>query len=92
MFRVAPAEETVVLSGSSVELQCGATGHPLPYVLWTQDNKPVYERDGLRVTNTSVVISEASFTHSGHYQCLAMNIHGEAHTDVTLTVLPRKGK
>lgn len=76
-----------VLQGSTVKMECRASGNPVPTIAWTRKNNvlPSGERS---VSGLSLVIQHADRHSAGQYQCSADNGVGQPDTKhITLNVL-----
>lgn len=76
-----------VTQGSTVKMECRASGNPVPTIAWTRKNNvlPSGERS---VSGLSLVIQHADRHSAGQYQCSADNGVGQADTKhITLNVL-----
>ncbi|XP_036073603.1 immunoglobulin superfamily DCC subclass member 4 isoform X3 [Rousettus aegyptiacus] len=68
---VAAPENTTVVSGQSVVMECVASADPTPFVSWVrQDGKPI-STDVIVLGRTNLLISSAQPRHSGVYVCRA---------------------
>ncbi|XP_054983717.1 immunoglobulin superfamily DCC subclass member 4 isoform X1 [Sorex araneus] len=68
---LAAPENTTVVSGQSVVLECVASAHPTPFVSWVrQDGKPI-ATDVIVLGRTNLLIRSAQPEHSGVYVCRA---------------------
>ncbi|XP_004687571.2 PREDICTED: immunoglobulin superfamily DCC subclass member 4 [Condylura cristata] len=68
---VAAPENTTVVSGQSVVMECVASADPTPFVSWVrQDGKPI-ATDVIVLGRTNLLISRAQPRHSGIYVCRA---------------------
>ncbi|XP_029808117.1 immunoglobulin superfamily DCC subclass member 4-like [Suricata suricatta] len=68
---VAAPENTTVVSGQSVVMECLASADPTPFVSWVrQDGKPI-STDVIVLGRTNLLISSAQPRHSGVYVCRA---------------------
>ncbi|XP_067143832.1 protein turtle-like isoform X2 [Centruroides vittatus] len=83
-FTVKPPDVLYVKTGQSVILQCEAEGTPQPKIFWYKDNLPLDESANIKVTNTTVRITNLKQTDIGDYLCTAHNIEGSAsaHTKI----------
>lgn len=68
-------QNTEVLVGESVTLECSATGHPLPRITWTKgDQTPVPADPRVSVTPSGgLYIQNVVQEDSGQYTCFAAN-------------------
>ncbi|XP_063099357.1 immunoglobulin superfamily DCC subclass member 4 isoform X2 [Cavia porcellus] len=68
---VAAPENTTVVSGQSVVMECVASADPTPIVSWArQDGKPI-ATDVIVLGRTNLLIASAQPRHSGVYVCRA---------------------
>ncbi|XP_053451374.1 immunoglobulin superfamily DCC subclass member 4 isoform X3 [Nycticebus coucang] len=68
---VAAPENTTVVSGQSVVMECVASADPTPLVSWVrQDGKPI-STDVIMLGRTNLLIDSAQPRHSGVYVCRA---------------------
>ncbi|XP_042543348.1 immunoglobulin superfamily DCC subclass member 4 isoform X2 [Dipodomys spectabilis] len=68
---VAAPENTTVVSGQSVVMECVASADPTPFVSWVrQDGKPI-STDVIVLGRTNLLIAQAQPRHSGVYVCRA---------------------
>ncbi|XP_049633600.1 LOW QUALITY PROTEIN: immunoglobulin superfamily DCC subclass member 4 [Suncus etruscus] len=68
---LAAPENTTVVSGQSVVLECVASADPTPFVSWVrQDGKPI-ATDVIVLGRTNLLIRSAQPRHSGVYVCRA---------------------
>ncbi|XP_006511371.1 immunoglobulin superfamily DCC subclass member 4 isoform X3 [Mus musculus] len=68
---VAAPENTTVVSGQSVVMECVASADPTPFVSWVrQDGKPI-STDVIVLGRTNLLIASAQPRHSGVYVCRA---------------------
>ncbi|KAL5480076.1 hypothetical protein EMCRGX_G023697 [Ephydatia muelleri] len=91
-FDTLPHGALQAYEGDEVTLDCGASGYPVPSIVWQRDGRAV---DGsgpgkVRMTvNHSLVMESISQTLSGLYTCKAANDVGTAYVAVLVTVVPR---
>ncbi|XP_063508356.1 immunoglobulin superfamily DCC subclass member 4 isoform X9 [Pongo pygmaeus] len=72
---VAAPENTTVVSGQSVVMECVASADPTPFVSWVrQDGKPI-STDVIVLGRTNLLIAGAQPRHSGVYVCRANKPH-----------------
>uniref|UniRef100_A0A9L0TF86 Lactoperoxidase n=2 Tax=Equus TaxID=9789 RepID=A0A9L0TF86_HORSE len=81
-------QNTEVLVGESVTLECSATGHPVPRITWTKgDQTPVPEDPRVRVTPSGgLYIQNVAQEDSGEYACTASNSIGSIHATAFIIV------
>ncbi|XP_035996829.1 hemicentin-1 isoform X1 [Fundulus heteroclitus] len=77
-----------VLSGFPTELECQATGSPLPAVTWYKDGRPLTGAAGVPVQKRGQVleIGRAQLSDAGIYRCVAVNLAGAAEKVYSLQV------
>ncbi|XP_032897244.1 peroxidasin homolog [Amblyraja radiata] len=71
-------QNTEVLVGESVTLECGVSGHPQPHIAWTKGNNTAIP-DDLRHTTTAsggLFMQNVTFDDQGQYNCNASNKEG----------------
>ncbi|KAG8512340.1 Peroxidasin [Galemys pyrenaicus] len=68
-------QNTEVLVGESVTLECSATGHPPPHISWTRgDHTPLPEDPRISITQSGgLYIQEVVQEDGGEYTCFATN-------------------
>ncbi|XP_012884323.1 PREDICTED: peroxidasin homolog [Dipodomys ordii] len=86
-------QNTEVLVGESVTLECSATGHPQPQITWTRGDRSALPADP-RVNITSsggLYIQKVAQDDSGEYTCFASNGAESIHATALIIVqaLPR---
>ena len=83
-------QNTEVLEGSTAELQCRASGYPVPDIAWTKNGGrlPSLDRHILLPSGTLRVV-RASTSDQGQYVCRAINVIGVVLARALLTVRPR---
>ncbi|XP_015767382.1 PREDICTED: peroxidasin homolog [Acropora digitifera] len=83
-------QNTEVLEGSTAELQCRASGYPVPDIAWTKNGGrlPSLDRHILLPSGTLRVV-RASTGDQGQYVCRAINVIGVVLARALLTVRPR---
>ncbi|KAJ0065491.1 hypothetical protein NL108_012446 [Boleophthalmus pectinirostris] len=69
-----------ILTGFSTELQCKATGSPLPAITWYKDGRPLTSAAGVTMLKRGQVleIERAQLSDAGVYRCVAVNLAGVA--------------
>ncbi|XP_019403812.1 PREDICTED: peroxidasin homolog isoform X1 [Crocodylus porosus] len=86
-------QNTEVLVGESVTLECGVSGHPAPRIGWTLGSGSPLPRDS-RFTITSsggLYIQNVTFADQGQYNCDASNTEGaiQATANIIVQASPR---
>ena len=88
--RVTPFPQSgqyVVREGSSLALECQASGNPQPTISWTKENDLLPSGDTVLV-GPALVINAVERNHGGLYLCVGDNGVGrEAVANISLTVL-----
>lgn len=81
-------QNTEVLVGESVTLECSATGHPAPRITWTKgDRTPVPVDPRVSVTPSGgLYIRDVAQEDSGEYACFASNSVGSIHATALIIV------
>ncbi|XP_028259472.1 hemicentin-1 [Parambassis ranga] len=69
-----------ILSGYPTELECKATGSPLPAITWYKDGRPLTSAAGVTLLKRGQVleIERAQLSDAGIYKCVAINLAGVA--------------
>uniref|UniRef100_A0A3Q1B6M5 Hemicentin-1 n=1 Tax=Amphiprion ocellaris TaxID=80972 RepID=A0A3Q1B6M5_AMPOC len=77
-----------ILSGFPTELECKATGSPLPAITWYKDGRPLTSAAGVTMLKRSQVleIERAQLSDAGIYRCVAVNLAGVAEISHRLQV------
>ncbi|XP_023195302.1 hemicentin-1 [Xiphophorus maculatus] len=77
-----------VLSGFPTELECKATGSPLPAVTWYKDGRPLTGAAAVPIRKRGQVleIEQAQLSDAGIYKCVAVNLAGAAEKVYSLQV------
>ncbi|GLD49762.1 hemicentin-1, partial [Lates japonicus] len=80
-------DSTVILN-SPLELECEATGTPVPVITWYKDGKPVRQGEGLRVAASGrrLIVSRAQVSDTARFQCVATNEAGDHERDFNVVV------
>lgn len=81
-------QNTEVLVGESVTLECSATGHPLPQVTWTRgDRTPLPTDPRVNITPSGgLYIQNVAQSDSGEYTCFASNSVDSIHATAFIIV------
>ncbi|KAM4692008.1 LOW QUALITY PROTEIN: peroxidasin homolog [Rhinophrynus dorsalis] len=85
---IIPPQNTEVLVGGSVTLECGVSGNPQPSVTWTTESGDPVPQDG-RFTITSsggLYIQNVSITEQGQYRCHVTNSEGSLEVSAQIIV------
>ncbi|XP_069009305.1 hemicentin-1 [Embiotoca jacksoni] len=77
-----------ILSGFPTELECKATGSPLPAITWYKDGRPLTSAAGVTMLKRGQVleIERAQLSDAGIYRCVAFNLAGVAEISHSLQV------
>ncbi|AWP10692.1 putative hemicentin-1 [Scophthalmus maximus] len=77
-----------ILSGFPTELECKATGNPLPAITWYKDGRPLTSAAGVTLLKRGQVleIERAQLSDAGIYRCVAVNLAGLAEISHSLQV------
>ncbi|GBP77304.1 Hemicentin-1 [Eumeta japonica] len=81
-----PIGRIEVTRGNKVDLNCEVLGEPKPLTTWTKDNKTINYAKNVYLTNTSLIIANATESDSGLFSCVATNILGSAQKNFSLFV------
>lgn len=81
-------QNTEVLVGESVTLECSATGHPLPQITWTRgDRTPLPVDPRVNITPSGgLYIQNVDQSDSGEYTCFASNSVDSIHATAFIIV------
>uniref|UniRef100_A0ABM5GDB4 Hemicentin-1 n=1 Tax=Pogona vitticeps TaxID=103695 RepID=A0ABM5GDB4_9SAUR len=82
------SSDHIVILHSPLELDCPATGSPLPTIMWFKNGLPIEGGVGYKflLNGHRLVISRAEVSDTGHYQCVATNKAGENKKEFEVTV------
>jgi hypothetical protein len=81
-----------VMDGEEVKFRCEVTGTPMPEISWLHDDKPIAENQDFTLSYDvesgacTLLIAEVFPQDAGEYQCIAVNVHGQAVTRAYLEV------
>lgn len=81
-------QNTEVLVGESVTLECSATGHPQPRITWTKgDRTPLPSDPRITITPSGgLYIQNVKQEDSGEYTCFATNSIDNIHATAYIIV------
>ena len=81
-------QNTEVLVGEGVTLECSATGHPPPQITWTRgDRSPVPTDPRVSITPSGgLYIQNVEQEDSGEYTCVASNTVDSIHATAFIIV------
>ncbi|KAM3923611.1 peroxidasin homolog isoform 2-T2 [Leptodactylus fuscus] len=87
-FFIIQPQNTEVLVGSSVTLECGVSGDPKPHITWTSDTgDPVSTNDHFTITTSGgLYIQNVTFSEQGLYLCHASNSEGSIQASASIIV------
>lgn len=87
-------QNTEVLVGESVTLECSATGHPPPRITWTRgDRTPLPEDPRVSITPSGgLYIQNVLQGDSGEYTCFASNSVESIHATALIIVQGGSGR
>lgn len=87
-------QNTEVLVGQSVTLECSATGHPPPRITWTKgDRTPLPEDPRVSITPSGgLYIQNVLQADSGEYTCFASNSADSIHAAALIIVQGGSGR
>ncbi|XP_018408468.1 PREDICTED: hemicentin-1 [Nanorana parkeri] len=82
-------QNTKVIVGKSLVLECEARGHPLPLITWLKEGVPIEINDNVRLLHNGKKLEIKSTVESdqGQYICVATNLAGEAEMIYEVQVL-----
>uniref|UniRef100_A0A674HZE2 Ig-like domain-containing protein n=1 Tax=Terrapene triunguis TaxID=2587831 RepID=A0A674HZE2_9SAUR len=81
-------QNTEVLVGQSVTLECGVSGHPPPHVIWTLGTgSPLPSDSRFAITGSGgLYIQNVTFLDQGQYNCNASNSEGSIQATANIIV------
>lgn len=87
---VKPMENRVISVGSSIVLECMASGSPRPKLLWRKDGVPLLatERHFFTADDQLLIIVNTVLSDAGNYECEINNTLGKAVGVSRLTISP----
>uniref|UniRef100_A0A8D2B9D0 Hemicentin-1 n=1 Tax=Sciurus vulgaris TaxID=55149 RepID=A0A8D2B9D0_SCIVU len=79
--------ETVVVN-NPIQLECEASGNPLPVITWYKDNRPLSGSTSITFLNRGQIINieSAQISDAGIYKCVAINSAGATELFYSLQV------
>ncbi|XP_053098888.1 hemicentin-1 isoform X3 [Hemicordylus capensis] len=82
------SSDYIVILHSPLELDCPATGTPLPTITWLRNGQPIEGGVGYKIllNGRKLLISRAEVSDTGHYQCIATNKAGDYKMEFDVTV------
>lgn len=89
-FNTLPRGTLQVYEGDKLHLDCGATGYPVPSIVWQKDGRTADGIGNVTITkNHSLTVEYTNQMLSGLYTCMAGNDVGVAYATVMVAVVPR---
>ncbi|EAT43168.1 AAEL005351-PA, partial [Aedes aegypti] len=84
-----PLETKVAELGTSIVLDCSASGYPKPVILWFKDGEPllVTERHFIIADGQLMIIVKTDFDDAGDYECQVENEFGSQRGLMKLSVI-----
>uniref|UniRef100_A0A672UFT6 Ig-like domain-containing protein n=1 Tax=Strigops habroptila TaxID=2489341 RepID=A0A672UFT6_STRHB len=81
-------QNTEVLIGESVTLECGVSGHPNPRISWTLGTgSPLPQDSRFAITSSGgLFIQNVTFSDQGQYNCNASNTEGSIQATARIIV------
>jgi len=91
IFTSSSQANLTVIKGSTVVLNCGASGNPEPAIRWSRRNRNLAGLDhNLSGNGTILSLENITSSHAGRYTCTADNgVGNPVREDIVLTVLYR---
>ncbi|KAH0618306.1 hypothetical protein JD844_017377 [Phrynosoma platyrhinos] len=82
------SSDYIVILHSPLELDCPATGTPLPTITWLKNGQPIEGGVDYKIllSGRKLLISQAEVSDTGHYQCTATNKAGDNKKEFAVTV------
>uniref|UniRef100_A0A8D2KTM3 Hemicentin 1 n=1 Tax=Varanus komodoensis TaxID=61221 RepID=A0A8D2KTM3_VARKO len=82
------SSDYIVILHSPLELDCPATGVPLPTITWLKNGQPIEGGVGykLLLNGHKLLLSRADVSDTGRYQCIATNKAGDNKREFDVTV------
>ncbi|XP_017573536.2 hemicentin-1 isoform X3 [Pygocentrus nattereri] len=77
-----------ILAGYQIQLECKASGRPVPAITWYKDGRPLTSAAGVSILNRGQVleIDRAQVSDAGLYKCVAVSVAGKAELTHSLQV------
>uniref|UniRef100_A0AAR2KQZ6 Hemicentin 1 n=1 Tax=Pygocentrus nattereri TaxID=42514 RepID=A0AAR2KQZ6_PYGNA len=69
-----------ILAGYQIQLECKASGRPVPAITWYKDGRPLTSAAGVSILNRGQVleIDRAQVSDAGLYKCVAVSVAGKS--------------
>ncbi|XP_066442244.1 peroxidasin homolog [Eleutherodactylus coqui] len=87
-FFIIQPQNTEVLVGGSVTLECSVSGDPQPHITWTADTgDPISTNHSFIITSSGgLYIQNVTFSEQGRYWCHASNSEGSIQASASIIV------
>uniref|UniRef100_A0A5F8GBW9 Peroxidasin like n=1 Tax=Monodelphis domestica TaxID=13616 RepID=A0A5F8GBW9_MONDO len=79
-------QDTEVLIGTSATLECMATGHPQPLIVWTRGKSGPLDESRYIITSGGLFIQNITLQDHGQFTCHASNQHGSIQSTADIIV------
>ncbi|XP_036622985.1 peroxidasin-like protein [Trichosurus vulpecula] len=79
-------QDTEVLIGTSVTLECMATGHPQPHIVWTRGKAEALDESRYIITSGGLFIQNITLQDHGQFTCHASNQQGSIQSTAAIIV------
>lgn len=83
-------KETLTNESDSLELNCHATGTPIPNIYWMINGQNTKWDSSVRTEGSKLIIRSVEKKHAGIVQCFARNVVGEVNEGNLLRVNPKQ--
>ncbi|XP_036834633.1 hemicentin-1 isoform X2 [Oncorhynchus mykiss] len=77
-----------IIAGYPIQLECKATGSPVPAITWYKDGRPLTSAAGVTILKRGQLleIDRAQLSDAGLYRCIAVNVAGTSELSHRLQV------
>uniref|UniRef100_A0A4X2K4Z1 Uncharacterized protein n=1 Tax=Vombatus ursinus TaxID=29139 RepID=A0A4X2K4Z1_VOMUR len=79
-------QDTEVLIGTSATLECMATGHPQPHIVWTRGKTEALDESRYLITSGGLFIQNITMQDHGQFTCHASNPQGSIQSTAAIIV------
>uniref|UniRef100_G3WLQ4 Peroxidasin like n=1 Tax=Sarcophilus harrisii TaxID=9305 RepID=G3WLQ4_SARHA len=79
-------QDTEVLIGTSATLECMATGHPQPHIIWTRGKDETLDESKYIITSGGLFIQNITLQDHGQFTCHASNPQGSIQSVAAIIV------
>ncbi|XP_074062925.1 putative oxidoreductase PXDNL isoform X5 [Macrotis lagotis] len=79
-------QDTEVLIGTSATLECMATGHPQPHIVWTRGKAEALDESRYIITSGGLFIQNITLQDHGQFTCHASNQQGSIQSTAAIIV------